>query len=91
MNTHILKSKSVFFHHLIDGNFFHSELRNSIDRDFQEADQIQFIEIDSRNQVTGRIAKASIHKVKKNPTERKSWIFPEGYVLIEFFVYDIIQ
>lgn len=93
MNTHILKSKSIFFHYLIDGNFFHAELRNETDRNFQESDHIHLIEIDSRNQITGRIAYASIHKVKRNPVKgaKKDFIFPEGFCLIEFYVFNVIQ
>lgn len=91
MNTHILKSKSAYFSHLIDGNFFHSELRDASDRSFNEGDHLHFIEIDSRQQITGRIVKASIHKVKRNSANKKDWVLPESFVLLEFFVFEIIQ
>jgi hypothetical protein len=89
MNTHILKSKTNHFQHLIDGNFFHAELRNNSDRNFQLSDHIHFIEVDSRKQITGNVVKAQIHKIKAN--EGKEEIFPAGFVLIEFFVFEVIQ
>lgn len=89
MNTHILKSKTNHFQKLIDGNFFHAELRNNSDRNFQESDHIHFIEVDSRKQITGNVVKAQIHKIKAN--EGKEEIFPVGFVLIEFYVFEVIQ
>jgi uncharacterized protein YqfB (UPF0267 family) len=109
MNTHVLKSKTSHFQHLIDGNFFHAELRNNSDRNFQLSDHIHFIEVDSRKQITGNIVKAQIHKIKFNEFDKchaesgnlekftddyvngKEEIFPAGFVLIEFFVFEVIQ